>query len=269
MPKTPELKELLEAGAHFGHQASRWHPKMAEFIFGMRSGIHVINLEKTQEQLEKVLTRVQEVAARGGTVLFVGTKSQAKPFVKAAALDCGMPFVTERWLGGTLTNFKQIRDTVDRYLKLKEQQEKGELGKYTKLERLLISRQVEDYNDKVGGIATLKKLPDLVFVTDVRFDKTALMEANSVHVPVIGVCDTNVNPTRVQHVIPMNDDAVRSIELVTKLIADAVKEGKANPVVVEKKGDDKNAKKPIVKTIASKPAAPKKAVPEKETTKDS
>lgn len=229
MPKTPTLTELLEAGAHFGHQASRWHPKMADFIFGERGGVHVINLEKTQEKLEEALTFLRDVASRGGTVLFIGTKSQAKPYVKAAAEACGMPFVTERWLGGTLTNFKQIRDTVDRYLKLKEQQKKGELEKYTKLERLMISREIDEYDEKVGGISTLTKKPVAVFITDIRFDKTALMEASVCGIPVVGVCDTNVNPSKVDHVIPMNDDAVRAIELVVDVVAEAIKEGKANP----------------------------------------
>jgi len=249
--KVPTLQELLEAGAHFGHQAARWHPKMAQYIFGVRSGIHVINLERTQEELEHVLNFVKEIASKGGTVLFIGTKSQSKKYVKAAAEDCGMPHVTERWLGGMLTNFKQIRETVDRYLKLKEQKEKGELGKYTKLERLMIAREIEDYDVKVGGIAQMKKKPDAVFVTDVRFDKTAVMEANACQIPVIGVCDTNVNPVRIQHVIPMNDDAVRAIELVTRLMAEAIKEGKANPAVPETKtGERKNVnieKKPVVK----------------------
>ena len=214
---------------------------MAEYIFGARSGIHVINLERTQVELEKALGYIKGIAAKGGTVLFVGTKSQAKKYVRAAAIDCGMPHVTERWLGGTLTNFKQIRGTLDRYLKLKEQQAKGELGKYTKLERLMIAREVEDYDVKIGGIAEMKKKPDAVFVTDVRFDKTAVMEANVCGIPVVGVCDTNVNPERIKFVIPMNDDAVRSIDLVTHLIAEAVKEGKANPIVSEKK-EEKTSK---------------------------
>lgn len=233
MSKIPTLTELLEAGAHFGHQASRWHPKMAEFIFGARGGVHIVNLERTQEKLEKALNFVRDIAAHGGMILFVGTKSQAKSYVKAAAESCGMPHVSERWLGGTLTNFKQIRDTVDRFLKLKEQQEKGELEKYTKLERLMISREIDEYNVKVGGIAELKKRPAAVFITDIRFDKTAMSEASACGIPIIGVCDTNVNPTKIDYVIPMNDDAVRSIELVTKLVAEAVNEGKASPVKVE------------------------------------
>lgn len=231
----PTLQELLEAGAHFGHQSNRWHPKMAQYIFGTRSGIHVIDLERTQAELAQTLEYAKNIAAKGGTVLFVGTKSQAKKYVRAAAESCGMPFVTERWLGGTLTNFKQLRDTVERYLKLKDQQAKGELGKYTKLERLRIAREVEEYDVKVGGMAEMKKRPDAVFVTDVRFDKTAVMESNACGIPVIGVCDTNVNPDRVARVIPMNDDAVRSIELVTRLMAAAINEGKANPIVPEKK----------------------------------
>jgi small subunit ribosomal protein S2 len=233
MPRIPTLTELLEAGAHFGHQASRWHPKMADFIFGARGGVHVVNLEKTQEKLEEALNFVRDVASRGGMILFVGTKSQAKSYVKTAAESCGMPYVSERWLGGTLTNFKQIRDTVERFLKLKEQQEKGELEKYTKLERLMISREIDEYRIKVGGIVDLKKRPAAVFITDVRFDKTAMAEASACEIPIVGVCDTNVNPADVNYVIPMNDDAVRAIELVTKLVAEAVNEGKSNPVKVE------------------------------------
>lgn len=250
--KTPSLQELLEAGAHFGHQASRWHPKMNQFIFGARSGVHIIDLEKTREQIETSLGFLRDVAAKGGMVLFVGTKPQAKVHVRAAAVDCVMPSVTERWLGGTLTNFKQIRDSVDRFLKLKEQKEKGELDKYTKLEQLLISRQIEEFEHKIGGIAELRKRPDAVFVTDVRFDKTAVAEAHACGILVVGVCDTNVNPTMIDYVIPMNDDAVGSIELITHLAAEAVKEGKANPVSMEKvsKGA-KEVKKPIVETPAS------------------
>ena len=208
MPTIPSLKELLEAGAHFGHQSSRWHPKMSKFIFGARQGVHIIELEKTREELEKTLGVVKNIAARGGSVLFVGTKSQAKKFVREAAESCGMPHVAERWLGGTLTNFKQVRSRVDHMVKLREQREKGELGKYTKMERLLIDREIEDLAHKVGGIEPLKKLPELVFIS----------------------CDTNVNPTNVDYVIPMNDDAIRSIELITKLVAEAVNEGKAHPV---------------------------------------
>jgi len=203
---------------------------MSKFIFGARQGVHIIDLEKTREELEKTLGVVKNIAARGGSVLFVGTKSQAKKFVREAAESCGMPHVAERWLGGTLTNFKQVRSRVDHMVKLREQREKGELGKYTKMERLLIDREIEDLAHKVGGIEPLKKLPELVFISDIRTDKTALMEAVACRVKVAAVCDTNVNPTNVDYVIPMNDDAIRSIELITKLVAEAVNEGKAHPV---------------------------------------
>lgn len=228
----PTLTELLEAGAHFGHQASHWHPRMSEYIFGARGGIHIINLEKTQEQMEKTFAYLRDVAARGGTILFVGTKAQSKPLVKAAAMACGMPYVTERWLGGTLTNFAQMRDTVNRWLKLREQQAKGELAeKYTKMEQLLISREIEDSAVKVGGIETLKRLPDVVFLSDIRHDKTALLEAISCGIKIAAVCDTNVNPEPIHYVIPMNDDAVRAIELVMRLAAEAINEGKAQAAV--------------------------------------
>ena len=224
----PSLQELLEAGAHFGHQANHWHPKMAPYIYGARGGVHIIDLEKTQECMKEALDFVRELAARGGTILFVGTKPQAKSFVKDAAVSCGMPFVTERWLGGTITNFSQLRETINRYLKLKEQQEKGELEeKYTKMERLLMARQIEDDQVKVGGIENMKKLPDAIFISDIRHDKTELMEAVGSHIKVVAVCDTNVNPENVNEVIPMNDDAVRSIQLITRLMAEAVNEGKA------------------------------------------
>ncbi|MBI2485324.1 30S ribosomal protein S2 [Candidatus Uhrbacteria bacterium] len=236
----PSLPELLEAGAHFGHQANHWHPKMAPYIYGARGGVHIIDLEKTQERLKGALEVVKNLVAQGGVVLFVGTKPQAKSVVKSAALSCGMPFVTERWLGGTLTNFRQLRETINRYVKLREQQEKGELDeKYTKMERLLIAREIEEDQVKVGGIENMKKLPDAIFISDIRHDKTALMEAVGSHVKVIGVCDTNVNPEHVDEVIPMNDDAVRSIQMVYELLAEAVNEGKATAAQKEGKKEIK------------------------------
>lgn len=243
MPNLPSLTDMMKTGMHFGHQVSRWHPKMAEYIFGSRSGVHIIDLEKTQAQLEDALVTVKEVTSRGGVVMFVGTKTQAKSIVKKYAENCGMPYVTERWLGGTLTNFKQINATVKRLKMLKDQKEKGELKKYTKKEQLMLEREIVDITHKLGGIENMTRVPEAMFVVDVRNEKTAIQEANFTNTKVIAMCDTNVNPQGVTKVIPSNDDAVKSIDLICSLVCDAVKEGKAHAAktvadkktVVEKK----------------------------------
>jgi small subunit ribosomal protein S2 len=227
MPKIPELTDMLKAGMHFGHNTSNWHPKMAEFIFGARKGVHIIDLEKTQTQLEDALSTIKEITSRGGIVLFVGTKNQAKSIVKKYADACAMPYVTERWLGGTLTNFKQIKESLKRLKMLKDQRDKGELKKYTKKEQLMLEREIEDMEHKLGGIENMTRVPDAMFVVDARNEKTALKEASTTKMRVIAMCDTNVNPRLVTKIIPSNDDAVKSIELVCSLVCDAVKEGKA------------------------------------------
>jgi len=226
MSKLPSLVEMLEAGMHFGHQTSRWHPKMQEYIFGERGGIHIINLEKTQELLPDSLEFLKGVAARGGNVLFVGTKKQARDMIKKYAEDCGMPYVINRWLGGTITNFSQVKHSLKRLKNLKEQRDKGELRKYTKKEQLLLNREIEDLERKVGGIQDMTKIPDAIFVMDIRTEKTAVEEASREGVKVVAVCDTNVNPDRIDYIIPANDDAVRSIELIMQMASEAIKEGK-------------------------------------------
>ena len=227
MPTIPSLEDMLQAGVHFGHQTSRWHPKMAPYLFGSRSGVHIIDLETTQKKLAEALDFVKSVVARGGQVLFVGCKRQAKDLVREAAVSAGMPFVTERWLGGTLTNFAQIKKSIKRLKTLKEQQEKGELRKYTKKEQLLIAREIMEMEEKLGGIADMEKLPEAMFVVDVRHEKTAVEEARETGTKIVALCDSNVNPEFVQYVIPANDDAVKGIALMTRLVAEAVKEGKA------------------------------------------
>ena len=227
MAQIPSLVELLQAGAHFGHQTSHWHPKMKPFIFGERSGIHIIHLEETQKALGHALSFLKSVTARGGLVLFVGTKRQAQETVKKYADECGMPFVNERWLGGTLTNFGQIKNTIKELKTLKDQRDKGELRKYTKREQLMIQRQIEEMEGKLGGIATLERVPDVLFIYDVRNEKTALEEAKSIGIKVVAVCDSNVNPQDVDYVIPGNDDAVKAIALFARLAAEAIKEGTA------------------------------------------
>lgn len=227
MAKMPTLLEMLKAGMHFGHQSSRWHPKMKPFIYGERGGVHIIDVEKTQAQLEKALTFVTETAARGGSIVFVGTKRQAQPIVEEYAKACGMPYITTRWLGGTLTNFAQIQKLVRHYLDLKDKSAKGELKKYTKLEQLQFSREIEELEEKIGGLSTLTKLPDAIFILDARHEKTAVREAITMGITMVALVDSNVNPRGIKYVIPGNDDAIGSLSLVSKLIAEAVKEGKA------------------------------------------
>jgi small subunit ribosomal protein S2 len=226
MPNLPSLEEMLKAGVHFGHQTSRWHPKMKDFIFGAHGGIHIVDLEKTREMLPKALDFVKSVVARGGTVLFVGTKRQAQPIVLKYATECGMPHVTGRWLGGTLTNFGQLKNTLKRLRTLKDQREKGELKKYTKMEQIILDREIEEMEVKVGGIQMLERPPEAIFVVDIRTEKTAVEEARVTGTKVVAMCDTNVNPDGVDYVIPANDDAVKAIDLITRLVAEAAREGK-------------------------------------------
>lgn len=226
MPNTPTLVELLQAGVHFGHQTSKWHPRMKKFIFGERQGIHIINLEETQKAIEKALTFARQTASRGGIILFVGTKKQAADIVAKSALEAGMPYVNKRWLGGTLTNFVNMAQLLRKYRDLKRKLEKGELTKYTKFEQLKFAEEVQDYDVKIGGLIDMQRIPDAVFIFDIRKDKTALEEATRRGVKVIALCDTNVNPDGVDFCIPANDDAVKSIELMSGLVAGAVKEGR-------------------------------------------
>lgn len=222
----PSILEMLQAGVHFGHQTSRWHPKMKDFIYTDRNGVHVIDLEKTQVELTKVLPQIKQMAAEGKTILFVSTKPQAREIVKAAALDCGMPFLTDRWLGGMLTNFAEIRKLIKKYVMLKDQQATGELEKYTKKEQLDIAKELEKMDLYLGGLVTLTKMPDALFLPAMQREKTAVMEANRMNVPIVAVCDTNANPEKASYVIPANDDAVNSIKMIVNLVAEAVKEGK-------------------------------------------
>ena len=255
MANTPSLVDLLKAGMHFGHTTSRWHPKMKKFIFGSRQGVHIINLEKTQEYLQDALETLKGIAARGGVVLFVGTKLQAKASIQKYAQACEMPYVINRWLGGTLTNFDQIKQTLKRMKMLKDQRDKGELKKYTKKEQLMISREIEEMEEKLGGMAQVTRTPDAIFIIDVRTEKTALKEAIVTHIPIIALCDTNVNPDGVTNIIPGNDDAVKSIELVCKLACDAIKEGKSSAAKVAADARAKTIKKteaaPAVKKLSA------------------
>jgi small subunit ribosomal protein S2 len=227
MSKIPEVKDLLKAGLHFGHKSAAWNPKMGPFLFGAKSGVHVFNLEKTKEMLSVAVEQMERTVALGGIVLFVGTKPQAKEIVKKYALEAGVPYVTERWLGGTLTNFGEIRRLMRKYEQLTKDAVSAEYEqKYTKKERLDFSEEIKKLEKNIGGILTLNKLPDLVFVASAQENIIAVKEAKQCEIPVVGVCDSNINPELVDYCIPGNDDATKSIELVASLMAEAVKVGK-------------------------------------------
>ncbi len=226
MSQTPSLLEMLKAGVHFGHQGSKWHPKMQPYIFGIKNGIHVIDLDKTVEELEKTLAAVRTMAAQGKVILFVGTKRQARSIIKEAAERCGMPFLVERWIGGLLTNFEECQRRLKKYKMLRDQVATGEIEKYTKKEQSTFKKQLLKMDKYLSGLIGIDKIPDALYIADLRVEKTAVTEARRVGVPVVAVCDTNVDPTKVNYVIPANDDAVNSIQMMASLMADAVLEGK-------------------------------------------
>ncbi len=274
MTKLPSLVEMLKAGVHFGHQGSRWHPKMQPYIFGSRNGIHVIDLEKTLEQLETTLAYVKAEAAQGKKILFVGTKRQAREIIKAAAESCGMPFLVERWIGGLLTNFDEFKRRLKKYTGLKEQVKTGEIEKYTKKEQSTLKKQLEKMDKYLSGLVDVTSLPDALFIADMRVEKTAITEARRVNLPVVAVCDTNVDPTKATYVIPANDDAINSIRMIAQLVAEAVNEGKREgeknraAMVVEREKEvvaAKEAKVVVESKEEKKPTSPKAATaPKKE-----
>jgi small subunit ribosomal protein S2 len=239
MVTVPDVKALFAAGAHFGHRTSRWHPKMAPYIHSKRGGIHIIDLERTHEQLREAAKFAEGVAAEGKLVLFVGTKRQARPIVEQAARGSGMPFVSERWLGGMLTNFQTILKRVQRLRSLEQQMASGELaGKYSKLEVLRLQGEIDSLNRNFGGIKDMSALPGAVFVADVHGEPTAVREAVKLSIPVIGIVDSNTDPSLLTVPIPANDDAIKALLLITETIAAAVKEGKsrAKPAEEPEKG---------------------------------
>ncbi|HEY75630.1 MAG TPA: 30S ribosomal protein S2 [Thermoflexia bacterium] len=219
------MKALLEAGAHFGHRTRRWNPKMKPYIFTERNGVHIIDLQQTIRALEMVYGVIRDTVAEGGTILFVGTKRQAQEIIAQEAQRCGMPYVNQRWLGGTLTNWRTIRRRVEYLLDLEARRDRGEFERLTKKEALGLTRQIEKLNRRLGGIKEMQRLPDLLYVVDVRREATAIKEANRLEIPIIAIVDTNCDPDPIDYVIPANDDAIRSIKLITGLVADAVLEG--------------------------------------------
>jgi len=221
------MKALLESGVHFGHRTNRWHPKMAPYIFTERNGIHIIDLQQTVKAIKEVYGVVSQVVADGGEILFVGTKRQAQQTIAEEATRCGMPYVNERWLGGSLTNWPTIYLRIQELERLEKMQASGEVDLLTKKEGLMIQRQIDRLHHRLSGLLTMKRVPQLLFVVDIGREEAAIHEANLLGIPVIAMADTNYDPRYVDYVIPSNDDAIRAIKLIVGTIADAVLEGKA------------------------------------------
>lgn len=220
------MRQMLEAGVHFGHQTRFWNPKMAPYIFGHRNKIHIINLENTLVMYEEAMKYVRQLSANKGVVLFVGTKRQARDIVREEAARCGSPYVDQRWLGGMLTNFKTIKQSIKRLQDMEIMVQDGTLDKLVKKEALDLQRELDKLNSSLGGIKDMKGLPDALFVIDVGYQKGAVTEARKLGIPVIGVVDTNHNPDGLQYIIPGNDDSSRAIRLYARGVADAVLEGR-------------------------------------------
>jgi small subunit ribosomal protein S2 len=219
------MKSLLETGVHFGHRSRKWNPKMKPYIFTERNGIHIIDLQQTIVFIDEIYAVVRDTIADGGSIFFVGTKRQAQETIASEATRCGMPYVNQRWLGGTLTNWRTVRGRLETMKLLERQREEGAFDQLTKKERLLLDRKMEKLELRFGGMRNMSRLPDLVFVVDVRREETAVKEANILHLPVIALVDTNCDPDPIDFVIPANDDAIRAIKLLTAKMADAVMEG--------------------------------------------
>ncbi len=219
------IKDLLQAGVHFGHQQRFWNPKMDEYIFETRKQISIINLEITQEHLSAAASKVEDICSKGNKILFVGTKRSASKTIKEEASEIGLPYVDKRWLGGTLTNWKTIRGSIRRLIDIEEMISSGRIEKLIKKEALEIQKEYTKLKASVGGIKDMKGLPDAIFVVDVKYEKIAVLEAKKMGIPVIGVVDTNSDPDGIDTIIPANDDAIRSIRLITKVIADACARG--------------------------------------------
>ena len=222
------IKDLLNAGVHFGHQQRFWNPKMESFIFDTRKKISIIDLEMTQECLNAAASKAEEICSKGNRILFVGTKRSASKTIKESASSIGLPYIDKRWLGGTLTNWKTIRGSIRRLLDIEELQSSGRINKLSKKEAVDITKEYEKLDASVGGIKDMKGLPDALFVVDVAYEKIAVTEAKKMGIPIIALVDTNSNPEGIDHIIPGNDDAIRSIRLITKVISDACARGLAS-----------------------------------------
>ncbi len=264
------MREMLEAGVHFGHQTRYWNPKMAPYIFGARNKIHIINLEKSVPLFQEALNYLGSLAAKKGTVLFVGTKRAAQNAIKEQAQRCGMPYVNHRWLGGMLTNYKTVRQSIKRLKDLEAMKQDGTFERLSKKEALMLTRELEKLDRSLGGIKEMKGLPDALFVIDVGHEKIAVREAATLGIPVVGIVDTNYAPDGVDYVIPGNDDAIRAIQLYTRCVADAILTARASVASVAETADSADEFVEVEgggdaeAVPAPKPAAKKKIVVNKE-----
>jgi len=248
------MKQLLEAGVHFGHQTRRWNPKMAPYIYTERNGIHIIDLQKTVTKVDDAYKALNEIVAGGGSVLFVGTKKQAQDAVQAEALRCGEFYVNERWLGGMLTNFKTIQSRIQRLKEIRHMSEDGTFDVLPKKEVIILKKQLEKLEKNLGGIAEMKELPSVIFIIDPKKERICVQEAHTLGIPLIGMCDTNCDPEDLDYVIPGNDDAIRAVKLIVSKMADAVIEAKQGEeaYVEEEQAEDAEA---IGEEVAAEVAA--------------
>lgn len=250
---TPDMQELLSAGAHFGHKASRAHPKMKEYIFGSRDGVDIIDLAKTEEKLKSAVQAAFELGKQNKSLLILGTKKQAKDVVEELAKEVGAYYLSIRWVGGLLTNFEEISKNFRRLNALKDEQQKGQLSRYTKKEQLLISRKLEKFNNELGGVANMPKIPDALFVVDAVSDNTGVTEAQKMNLTILGICDTNSNPYWFDYPVPANDDGIKSIKMICEAVIKAYGEGKKE---VEKKVAEDSKEQPKTDDVKT-PATPK------------
>ena len=257
-----KVTELLEAGVHFGHQTKRWNPKMAPYIFGEKKGIHIIDLLKTIVCLRQARQFVSDVASEGGDVLFVGTKRQAEDAIKEEAQRCGMFYINRRWLGGTLTNFQTVRKSIDRLRELRRMEESGKLGRLPKREVILLEKEKEKLSRNLSGIEGMEKLPSVIFVSDPRKERIAVLEARKLKIPIVAIADTICNPEEIDYPIPSNDDAIKAVHLIISKIADAVLAGGESRA---SKGE--SVKKESAKEESSKKGSDKKEPSKKESSK--
>jgi len=255
------IKDLLQAGVHFGHQQRFWNPKMDEFIFDTRKKISIINLEITQEHLSAAASKVEDICSKGNKILFVGTKRSASKTIKEEASQIGLPYVDKRWLGGTLTNWKTIRGSIRRLIDIEEMISSGRIEKLIKKEAVEIQKEYTKLKESVGGIKDMKGLPDAIFVVDVKYEKIAILEAKKMGIPVIGIVDTNSDPDGIDTIIPANDDAIRSIRLITKVIADACARG-----IESSKGFAPKSDTPVIQKVKKDDSSEKETEDEKEST---
>ena len=244
MPEQVTIKELLEAGAHFGHQTSRWHPAMKQYIFTKREGIHIIDLEQTAVMLTKACEFVKQVAAEGGVVLFVGTKKQAQEAIEEEAKRCGMYYVNQRWLGGVLTNFATIQTRIDQLVRLEDQKVRGDFERLPKKEAQKLEKEILRLNRLMGGFKEMTSLPNALYIVDPTKERIALAEAKRMGIPVVAIVDTNCNPNEIDYPIPANDDAIKAVKLMCNKIANAIIEGKGGVAVVQAGAGEGKAPEP-------------------------